>query len=275
MGRKQSNTVDYFPHYVDQGRTVYILRSQFGNNGYAFWYQLLECLCETENHYYDCHEQPAWQYLLARTGVDEETATAILNILVTLQKIDPELWEKRIIWCSNLVRNLGEVYRKRQRPLPQKPSTNEHPVSATENPISATENAIPVAGKQQSRVKQSRVPSKEGPRQARPASKKTDPIIAEIFQEMRTHLGFPATKAEDPIPSYGKEGQAIKRMFSRGFTREAIVECWKSKVSRCGGEFVSMVYVNQDIGKTGKRKTSSRRLSTDQEIEASLKERGA
>ncbi len=32
---------------------------------------------------------------------------------------------------------------------------------------------------------------------------------------MRTYLGYPDRVKEDPIPSYGKEGQAIKRMLTR------------------------------------------------------------
>jgi hypothetical protein len=38
-------------------------------------------------------------------------------------------------------------------------------------------------------------------------------------------------------------------MLARGFTREDILACWKGKVSQCGGEFVSMVWVNEDIGR--------------------------
>ncbi|MBA7587340.1 hypothetical protein ES708_29367 [subsurface metagenome] len=68
---------------------------------------------------------------------------------------------------------------------------------------------------------------------------------------MRTYLGYPDKVKEDPIPSYGREGQAIKRMRTRGFTREEVTDCWKQKVDVCGGEFVSMTWVNQDIGKKG------------------------
>jgi len=84
-------------------------------------------------------------------------------------------------------------------------------------------------------------------------TKQVAPIVNEIFTEMRTYLGFPDRVQKDPIPSYGKEGQTIKRMLARGFTREEILACWKSKVSQRGGEFVSMTWVNEDIGKKGKK----------------------
>ena len=81
--------------------------------------------------------------------------------------------------------------------------------------------------------------------------KRADPVVNEIFTEMRTYLGYPDRVKNDPIPSYGKEGQAIKRMLTRGFTREEVTGCWKQKVDACGGEFVSMTWVNEDIGKKG------------------------
>ena len=89
---------------------------------------------------------------------------------------------------------------------------------------------------------------------------------------MRTFLGFPDKVTQDPIPNYGKEGQAIKRMLTRGFTREAIVLCWKGKVSQRGGEFASMTWVNEDIGKPEKQKRGPKQLSTEQEIAASIQE---
>ena len=100
--------------------------------------------------------------------------------------------------------------------------------------------------------------------------KRAAPTVSEIFSEMRRFLGYPENKVcggealpaieenqamtadrRDPIPNYGKEGQAIKRMLARGFTREEILDCWKAKVSQRGGEFVSMTWVNEDIGRKG------------------------
>jgi hypothetical protein len=104
------------------------------------------------------------------------------------------------------------------------------------------------------------------------SSPQRDSIVNDIFAEMRTYLGYPERISEDPIPSYGKEGQAIKRMLTRGFTRKAIVECWKGKISRRGGEFISMTWVNEDIGKPEKKNRKSRELSSEAEIAASIKE---
>ncbi len=111
----------------------------------------------------------------------------------------------------------------------------------------------------------------KGARKERAAS-----IVKEIFTEIRTYLGYPDKLKEDPIPSYGKEGQAIKRMLTRGFTREEILACWKGKVSQRGGEFVSMTWVNQDIskkgGKVGEQRPRQKRAKPITYIRGSEKE---
>ena len=114
---------------------------------------------------------------------------------------------------------------------------------------------------------------KGGQHKVLPSTKKDekDSTVTEIFTEMRSYLGFPDKVKIDPIPTYGKEGQAIKRMLTRGFTRGEILDCWKGKVSQRGGEFVSMIWVNDDIGKAGKEKRGARRLSTEEEIAASIR----
>lgn len=86
-------------------------------------------------------------------------------------------------------------------------------------------------------------------------------LVTLIFNAMKSYLGFPGKVAQDPIPSYGKEGKAIKRLLARGFSPDAIMACWRGKVADRGGDFVSMTWVNEDIGKKGgrgARKQSSR-----------------
>lgn len=78
-----------------------------------------------------------------------------------------------------------------------------------------------------------------------------DPRVKETLAEMRNYLGYPDSVSEDPIPSYGREGRATKRMLTRGFTCEEVIACWKHKVDTHGGDFVSMTWVNEDIGKKG------------------------
>ena len=109
-------------------------------------------------------------------------------------------------------------------------------------------------------------------RQKKPSTQK-EPVISEIFTEIKNFLGHElGGNGKDPIPNYGKEGKAIKRMITRGFGKDEILNCWKGKVSQRGGSFVSMVYVNEDIGKTPSRQAPKRtELSTEEEIAESIR----
>lgn len=58
MGRSNRQTADYFPHYVgEKSRTKFILEKNWGNDGYAFWFKLLELLCAADGQYYDCWDK--------------------------------------------------------------------------------------------------------------------------------------------------------------------------------------------------------------------------
>ena len=125
MGRPRKQTVDYFPHFVStDSRTKFILEQSWGNDGYAFWFKLLELLGRSEGHYYDCTAAGNRTYLKAFMKLDQTTIDAILETLTDLGNIDKELWEERkVIWCQSLVDNLQDVYSKRTVSAPRRPFT--------------------------------------------------------------------------------------------------------------------------------------------------------
>jgi len=135
MARPQKRTVDYFPHYVNHGKTLLILQNEFGNDGYAFWFQLLSLLCKTDGQVYDYNNPASWKLLLAETHVNEVTATQILKILSDIDAIDKDLHSNKIIWVQNLVDNLDDVYRRRRNG-----STPEKPVIVNNNPVNVNRN---------------------------------------------------------------------------------------------------------------------------------------
>ena len=136
MGRPRKQTVDYFPHFVStDSRTKFILEQNWGNDGYAFWFKLLELLGRSEGHYYDCSQPADKMYLVALTKVTEEQADAILEMLALRGNIDLELWrEHKIIWCQSLVDNLQDVYSKRTVSAPLKPFTTPEEEQADQDP---------------------------------------------------------------------------------------------------------------------------------------------
>lgn len=141
MARPIKNTVDYFPHIIQNGKTLYILESKYGNDGYAFWFKLLELLGSSNGLVYDYNNPPDWQFLLAKTKVNEETAVDILKTLSEVGAIDSELYKNRVIWSENFVKNLEDVYKRRKQQIPSKPViSNDNHINTINNPVISNDN---------------------------------------------------------------------------------------------------------------------------------------
>ncbi len=141
MARPQKQTVDYFPHDANThgSDTLTVLQSHFGNDGYAFWFKLLEKLASTEGHFIDCRNPAKWQVFVARMNVPELSAVEMMKILVEMQAVDVDLWKSRVIWCQHLVDNITSVYKNRRQEVPQKPViTDDNLISTTDNAVSTT-----------------------------------------------------------------------------------------------------------------------------------------
>jgi hypothetical protein len=149
---RTKKTVDYFPHIIKNGKTITILENKFGNDGYAFWFKLLEILGSTEGHYYEYKDTSEREFLHARTGVSEEDAQQILDLLADLGAIDKELWKENIIWSDNFIDNIRDAYSRRKVNVPHKPTVNHEDVN-----IKGESSGTMGDKKQQSKVKESKV----------------------------------------------------------------------------------------------------------------------
>ena len=123
VGRPKKQTVDYFPHDTNSnsGKTISILQSRFGNNGYAVWFKILERLGRSEGHYLDLNDEIDWEFFVSEMGISGSETIEILNLLARLKAIDLELWSKKVIWSDNFVKRLELVYEKRKGLIPRKP----------------------------------------------------------------------------------------------------------------------------------------------------------
>ena len=122
MARPRKQTVDYFPHSCTHGKTMFVLEQRYGNDGYAFWFKLLEMLGGEEGHYLQLGTAPEWEFLLAKTRIDSDKCREILDLLATLGAIDAELWTEQVVWSDNFVDGVSDAYRNRKVEIPSKPS---------------------------------------------------------------------------------------------------------------------------------------------------------
>lgn len=148
MARTPRDTVDFFPHFTDasEGDTISILEAQFGNDGYTFWFKLLEKLGKSEGHFLDLRSPIKLSLLCVKCKTTPEKGLIILEKLSDLEAIDQELWRSRVVWCQKFVDHLSEVYKNRRRNLPKKPiltDLNGVPVDEIQDGINNPPVVIP------------------------------------------------------------------------------------------------------------------------------------
>ena len=197
MGRPQKDTVEYFPHdaKASAGDTITALEGQFGNDGYAFWFKLLEHLASSEGHYIDCGNTKKWQLILARARVKHETGVEIMKLLVEMGAIDRDLWGKGIIWCQNLVNNVAQVYQNRRRPIPLRPVVMPLlGVSTVVNPVTTLSNSITTPESTQSKVEESKVEeSREEETREEETRKKVSLSLDQVIEAYEKNICLPGT----------------------------------------------------------------------------------
>ena len=191
MARPKKQTVDYFPHIANSGKTIFILENQFGNDGYAFWFKTLELLATTDGHVIDTGNPSEWEFLIAKTRVSEDKAREILNLLGKLEAIDNELLQVGILWCQNLVDNVSDVYKKRKVNLPVKPDPNsfgqqkheQSGVSDDGNPSTTivSDNINPQSKVKETKVKETKVKESSNPENKPPAAANIFTIYEQNF----------------------------------------------------------------------------------------------
>ncbi len=125
IGRPRKDTVEFFPHYCDHKITLPIIEKRYANDGYTFWFKLLELLGKSHGHFIKYDKVWVREHIATKSNISVDRATEILNLLADLEAIDQDLWKNsQIIWCQHFVDNLKELYSKRSSTLPQKPSPN-------------------------------------------------------------------------------------------------------------------------------------------------------
>jgi hypothetical protein len=141
MSRPTKQTVNYFPHFCKHGKTIYILEKKYGNNGYAFWFKLLEELGSHDGHILNLSDETELEFLSAKTGVSSTEAVEMLELLSKLGAIDKNLWNKKMVWCQNFIENVKNAYNKRIVSIPEKP------ISGSGNEVSGSGNEVSVSRK--------------------------------------------------------------------------------------------------------------------------------
>jgi len=215
MARPKKSGVDYFPHQCSHGETMFILERKYQNNGYAVWFKILESLGKKSDHYLDCSSSTTWEYLTAKTHLEDEKLTEILDLLARLGAIDSELWlTDKVIWSDNFINGIADVYQKRGAETPLKPGFRDR------NPRTGD-----VSGPE-STQREEREESKV--KRAEPERAALDHFSTQILEEITKELETLCLDLEDVWKEFNPY-QAVQRWASK-YHHEAILHVLRRMV---------------------------------------------
>lgn len=158
MARPEKHDVDYFPFYVKDGKTLFILESKFGCKGTGFFTNVMRFLCQTPDHHF-CIKDPSDRlYFFAKTKCDEVSGAEMLLMMAETGKINKVLWvSDAVIVSEALLESISDAYRKRNNHIITIDEIMSKYVSAAGNEVNSDGNEIKGDDKPQSKVKKSKV----------------------------------------------------------------------------------------------------------------------
>jgi len=118
MGRPQRHDVDYFPFYVKDGKTLFVLESKYGCTGTGFFTNVMKFLSRTPDHHFCISDPGDRMWFFSKTYCDEESGLDMLNLMAQTKKIDPGLWHhKQVIVSQDHLDSITDAYKRRNNDI--------------------------------------------------------------------------------------------------------------------------------------------------------------
>ncbi|MVP00381.1 DUF4373 domain-containing protein [Paenibacillus lutrae] len=152
MARPRKEGMDYFPHDTDatNDRKIEALRLLYGNDGYAFYFILLEMIYREPNFELDISDAETIQILAKKVSVTEEEFSQMLSTAIKRECFDPEAYYERNILTSNGIKKRANVVVEKREKMRETYKNRASSVSYAETPQETTPEST------QSKVKESK-----------------------------------------------------------------------------------------------------------------------
>jgi hypothetical protein len=111
MARPIKEGLDYFPHDTDAStdEKIEALRVLYGNNGYAFYFIILERIFRTNNFEIDVSDAETIQILARKVEVTVEEFNKMLKTALKWGCFDKKIYEERKVLTSNGIKKRASV----------------------------------------------------------------------------------------------------------------------------------------------------------------------
>lgn len=118
MARPRKSGLDYFPHDTDavNDEKIEALRALYGNDGYAFYFILLERIYRTNTFEIDISDLETRQILAGKTGISLEKFELILQTALNHGCFDKKVYSKKgVLTSSGIKKRAAVVVDKRRK----------------------------------------------------------------------------------------------------------------------------------------------------------------
>ena len=120
-GRPIANNVDYFPHKCKDDKELMFIEHKYKSEGYEAFYRLQQSLGDAEFHRIDLKNDLEKQMFEMGMSVNQEIVYGVIDILVGMNWLDQELYQKdKVLWSDKFVNSIRAVYINRKKPTPTK-----------------------------------------------------------------------------------------------------------------------------------------------------------
>lgn len=119
MARPLKDGLDYFPHDTDAANDekVEALRAIYGNDGYAFYFILLERIYRASNFELDISDAETIQILARKTAVTIEKFNQMLSTALKRGCFDQQTYDERRVLTSNGIKKRASVVVKKREEM--------------------------------------------------------------------------------------------------------------------------------------------------------------
>ena len=157
MARPKKEGMDYFPHDTDavNDEKIEALRFLYGNDGYAFYFILLERIYRTKDFELDVSDAETIQILSRKVGVNEEVFLQILETSLKRGCFDKASYDERKVLTSEGIKKRASIVVEKRVKMRDKYQQTKEEVSDAET-TQETEVETPQSKVKKSKEKESK-----------------------------------------------------------------------------------------------------------------------
>lgn len=159
MARPKKEGMDYFPHDTDavNDEKIEALRFLYGNDGYAFYFILLERIYRTKEFELDVSDAETIQILSRKVGVNEEKFLQMLETSLKRNCFDKTTYEERKVLTSDGIKKRASVVVEKRVKMREKYQEAKEEVSDAETiqetRVESTQSKVKESKEKESKVK--------------------------------------------------------------------------------------------------------------------------